>query len=73
MLDDLIYKTINAPVNVNAPHPPPPPSPNPGKGGDLDKRTRKDEPMSPSPEKYSHSSVLAFPRLPVKVYRFLRF
>lgn len=35
LLDDLIYKTINAPVNVNAP--------NPGKVGDLDKRTRKDE------------------------------
>lgn len=47
MLDDLIYKTINAPVNVNAPQPP---SPNPGKGGDLDKRTRKDE-QCPHPQK----------------------
>ena len=43
-LDDLIYKTINVPVNVNAA------TPNPGKGGDLDKRTRKDE-QCPHPQK----------------------
>ena len=55
------------PVKVN-----PRPTPtSPEKAGKLDKRTRKNEAMSPLPGKYFHFNVLACPRLPVKVYFYL--